>query len=224
MKKASLFILLLIWACNTPESRKTDESSIPTNVAGKQDESETVILMEEQLADRTEWQNPQLILDQLGDLSQQTVADIGAGSGYFSFKLAKVAKKVIALDINPKALEYIDEQKDVLGPWTDVIETRLTDRDKPELGKNEVDVVLVVNTFAYIPEQENYFIQLKENVKPNGTVVIVDFKQGDIPVGPSEADKIDPSEVRKILRKAGFRKIKIDRGSLAYQYIISATN
>lgn len=107
----------------------------------------------------------------------KTVVDIGAGSGYFTFKLAKAAEKVIALDIDPLALEYIEEQKEVLGNWTSSIETRLTEPNQPELKEQEVDAVLVVNTFAYIPEQEKYFKRLTKGLKVNGTLLIVDFKE-----------------------------------------------
>ncbi len=222
MKKLGLFLLLLIWACNSSPTEQT--LSNPTRSKAQEPETPWEILtpMGERETKRTEWQNPQLILDQLGDLSQKTVVDIGAGSGYFTFKLAKAAEKVIALDIDPLALEYIEEQKEVLGNWTSSIETRLTEPNQPELKEQEVDAVLVVNTFAYIPEQEKYFKRLTKGLKVNGTLLIVDFKRGDIPVGPAENFKIDPSEVRRILRMAGYKNINVDRHSLAFQFIVSA--
>ena len=173
---------------------------------------------------RTDWQNPEVVLQAFGNLKAKTIADIGAGAGYFSFKLARQAEKVIALDIDPNALEYINEQKEIVGNWAGNIETRLTPPDVPNLLPNETDGVLVVNTFCFIPNQKNYFERLREGMKPNAELVIVDFKKGEIPVGPSEERKMNASEVKDILRKAGFRKISVDEKSLEYQYIIKALN
>lgn len=224
MKNSCLLLLLTLWACTSSPSDQTSGKPQPTRDAAIEQRAPASVPLGDKEEKRTEWQNPQLILDQLGDLSRQTVADIGAGSGYFTFKLAKAAEKVIALDIDPLALEYIEEQKEVLGDWTSSIETRLTEPNQPKLKEQEVDAVLVVNTFAYIPEQENYFKLLTKGLKANGTLLIVDFKPGNTPVGPAEEFKVDPSEVRRVLRKAGFKKINVDRQSLAFQFIVSAKN
>ncbi|WP_083262604.1 class I SAM-dependent methyltransferase [Roseivirga sp. 4D4] len=171
---------------------------------------------------RTEWQNPDLILERIGDLTNKTVADIGAGSGYFTFKIAREAAKVIALDIDPKALEYIDSQKEIVGKWSDNIEPRLTPPDVPNLLEEEADIVLIVNTYNYIPNKEIYFPRLLNGMKPGGRLIIVDFKKGDIPVGPADEYKVEASSVKSFLRKSSFRKIDIDEKSLQYQYIITA--
>ncbi|MBO6497534.1 MAG: hypothetical protein JJ978_18350, partial [Roseivirga sp.] len=96
--------------------------------------------------------------------------------------------------------------------------------DVPNLLLNEADAVLVVNTFSFIPQPDNYFNRLREGMKPNGELLVVDFKKGKIPVGPSDDRKMEASEIRSILRRAGFRRISIDQKSLEYQYIIKAIN
>ncbi len=53
---------------------------------------------------RAEWQKPEWVIEQLGDLTGKTVADIGAGTGYFAFRIARKAKKVIAIDIDERFL------------------------------------------------------------------------------------------------------------------------
>ena len=171
---------------------------------------------------RTEWQNPDFVLDELGDLSQKTVVDIGAGSGYFSFKLSQRAKKVIALDIDPRALEYIEEQKEIVGDWSANIETRLTPPDVPNLVEAEADVVLIVNTYGFIPERSNYLTRLLNGIADGGQLVIIDFKSGDIPVGPSDEFKQDPKSVVRELRNVGFKRVKRNEESLQYQFIITA--
>jgi ubiquinone/menaquinone biosynthesis C-methylase UbiE len=164
------------------------------------------------------------VLDLLGDLSGKDVADIGAGSGYFTFKIAKLAKKVIALDIDPYSLEYISDQKSIVGKWAENIETRLTPADVPNLIENEVDVVLIVNTFAFIPDTDKYLLRLRKGMKSGARLVIIDFKKGDVPVGPSDDAKVSAEEVVRILSLAGFSKTKIDLESLQYQYIVTTKN
>lgn len=222
-----IFIWLIpfcFWACGNSNGVK-EETKPPvrtpiTTVAPEKLEDNFEPEIED--IERTEWQNPDYILNFLGDLEDKVVADIGAGSGYFTFKLAKTAEKVIALDIDPKALEYIESQKEIVGEWSNNIEARLTPPDVPNLLTDEADLVLIVNTYSYIPNKEIYFPRLLQGMKVGGTLVIVDFKKGDIPVGPADEFKTDPKDVRSSLRKASFRKININQESLQYQYIITA--
>ena len=226
MKRLFLFACLFISvACNNKGGRNTPDT-VENPAISKPTRPETVqpIFDMEIEEDRTDWQNPEIVLKAFGDLSNKTIADIGAGAGYFSFKLARQAGKVIALDIDPNALEYINEQKEIVGNWAENIETRLTPPDVPNLLLNEADAVLVVNTFSFIPQPDNYFNRLREGMKPNGELLVVDFKKGKIPVGPSDDRKMEASEIRSILRRAGFRRISIDQKSLEYQYIIKAIN
>ncbi len=60
---------------------------------------------------RAQWQKPDEVIASLGSLEGKTVADIGAGSGYFTFPLAKKAAKVIAIDIDQRFLDYIEQKK-----------------------------------------------------------------------------------------------------------------
>lgn len=226
MKRLFLFACLFISvACNNKGGRNTPDT-VENPAISKPTRPETVqpIFDMEIEEDRTDWQNPEIVLKAFGDLTNKTIADIGAGAGYFSFKLARQAGKVIALDIDPNALEYINEQKEIVGNWAENIETRLTPPDVPNLLLNEADAVLVVNTFSFIPQPDNYFNRLREGMKPNGELLVVDFKKGKIPVGPSDDRKMEASEIRSILRRAGFRRISIDQKSLEYQYIIKAIN
>ncbi len=224
-KRFILVLPILLLACGGNDTSVKTESTAPETVPSISESApppQEVPEMTIEDTERTEWQNPELIIDRMGELSGMTVADIGAGSGYFTFKLAREAAKVIALDINPKALEYIESQKEIVGEWSDNIEVRLTPPDVPNLLEAEVDLVLIVNTFNYIPNREVYFPRLINGMKPGARLVIVDFKKGDIPVGPADEYKAEPSDIRSFLRKSSFKKISIDEKSLQYQFIITA--
>lgn len=222
----TIFLGIFLFGCSGQKEQNTMDEEVQKQEIPKVASPEAVepIFSDDIEEKRTDWQNPETVLQAFDNLTDKTVADIGAGAGYFSFKLARLAGKVIALDIDPNALEYINEQKEIVGNWAKNIETRLTPPDVPNLLQNETDAVLVVNTFCFIPKQINYFERLKDGMKSGAELVIVDFKKGEIPVGPSEDRKMDASEVRSILRKAGFRKISVDESSLQYQYIIKAQN
>lgn len=223
-----LFILpiIFLWSCSSkPKEEGVDTSITPQEEQAPEapNESEKSPELQED-AGRTEWQNPEFVLNLLGDLTDKTVADVGAGSGYFTFKIARKAKKVIALDIDPNSLEYIQNQKSIVGSWADNIDTRLTPADVPNLLDNEVDIVLIVNTYAYIPNKSQYLSRLKKGMKHGGLLVIIDFKTGEIPVGPSDEAKVSSETLEQSLKQAGFSNTKTDNKSLQYQYIITAKN
>ena len=224
MKKL-LFIslLILVWSCSDKPKQENNEFQITpyTQVPSERAPLEETILPEQD-EDRTEWQNPDFVLKLLGDLNDKTVADVGAGSGYFTFKIARTAKKVIALDIDPNSLEYINNQKAIVGSWADNIEARLTPPDVPNLLDNETDLVLIVNTYGYIPNKDKYLLRLLQGLKKGGKLVIVDFKSGEIPVGPSDENKVSAEELQRSLRRAGFNNLESDLKSLEFQYIITA--
>ena len=167
--------------------------------------------------EREKWQKPDLVIEKLGDLSGKAIADIGAGTGYFAFRLAEKAKKVIALDIDQRFLDYIENKNTSLQKKLS-IETRLVQEDNPKLSKGEADVVIVVNTYHHINNRPSYFKNLKENLRTGAQVMVVDFKKEDIPIGPPNEIKLAPEPVVGELIKAGFTEISIDIGSLDYHH------
>ena len=103
---------------------------------------------------RAKWQKPEKVIASLGPLDGKTVADIGAGTGYFSFPISKQAAKVIAIDIDQRFLDYI-EQKKQTQKIDDNIETRLTKPDSSGLKPREADMVLIVDTYHHINDESN---------------------------------------------------------------------
>ncbi len=86
----------------------------------------------------------------------------------------------------------------------------------------ETDIVLIVNTFHFINNRIDYLKKIKQGIREGGKLVIVDFKEGSMPVGPSENTKIPPSTVVDEVMKAGFGEVNVDLTSLQYQYIVIA--
>lgn len=175
---------------------------------------------------RDVWQKPEVVIGKLGELGKKTVADIGAGSGFFSRRLAQQAKRVIAVDIDPRFIHFMDSIKKVeLKPeYQQRFETRLGLPNDPKLNPNEADIVLVVNTYIYIQDRVAYLKNLLNVLPPGGQVVVVDFKKKRMPIKyPTANVRMELYEVENELEAAGFTQIQSDDCALDYQYIVMAT-
>lgn len=183
------------------------------------------LIEEYEAPERNEWQNPQLVVDKLGDIEGKTIADIGAGTGYFTFRLAKNGAEVIAIDIEDQFLDYIEDRKPELidAIPTDNIETRLAQENDPLLKPAEADIALLVNTYHFLENHRGYLKKIKQGLSPGGKLVIVDFKSGKSPVGPPEDAKVPLHLIGQEITSAGFRMLEVDLTSLEFQYIIVAT-
>jgi len=175
---------------------------------------------------RVFWQKPDLIIDRMGDISTKTVADIGAGSGYFARRLAHKAKKVIAVDIDERFIEFMDSIKLVELPseLQGRFVTRLATPKDSNLDESEADIIILVNTYIYIADPVPYLDHLRTRLSPSGKVVIVDFKKKRIPISnPPASLRVPLYKVENALDAAGYKKIESDDTSLDYQYIVVAS-
>ncbi|MBI3141644.1 MAG: class I SAM-dependent methyltransferase [Bacteroidetes bacterium] len=169
---------------------------------------------------RREWQKVEQVIEAMGLSATDVVADIGAGTGYFTFPLAQVCQKVIAIDIEPRFLEHIERKKESLGITN--IETRLTKAHLPAIEKGECTKVLIVNTIHHIDKVAKYLSKVRDNLRLGGSVVIVDFKEGDIPVGPPQDLRMPLPELKRQLGLAGFTRLVVDDNLLPHQYVVTA--
>jgi 2-polyprenyl-3-methyl-5-hydroxy-6-metoxy-1,4-benzoquinol methylase len=170
---------------------------------------------------RAEWQKPEKAIASLGPLKGKTVADIGAGTGYFSFPVAKQAAKVIAIDIDQRFLDYIAQRKQTQKTGRN-IETRLTKPDSPGLKPGEADLVLIVDTYHHIEDRITYLKKLKTCLPQDGLLVIIDFKKLKTPPGPPLELRVAEEQAESELKSAGFTILSADKEMLPYQYIIRA--
>jgi 2-polyprenyl-3-methyl-5-hydroxy-6-metoxy-1,4-benzoquinol methylase len=171
--------------------------------------------------DRDTWQKPEWVIDQLGNLAGKTVADLGAGSGYLTFRLAQRGAEVLALDIDERFLEHIRKKNQGLNPPLP-IETRLVKVDDSLLKKGEADIVLIVNTYHHIGDRVRYVGAVRETLAPGGMLAVVDYKKQEIPMGPPMSMRLSPPEVIEELLQAGYTHFELDAGTLEYQYLILA--
>lgn len=170
--------------------------------------------------ERDAYQQPHKVLDYLGDIKGKKIIDIGAGTGYFSVKLANEGATVIAADVDQKFQDYLKDRIDK--DHIQNIELRKIPYDDPALKEQEVDIVLIVNTYHHISEREQYFKKVKKGTKNNGELVIIDFFKAETPVGPPVDHKISIDEIVSELKSAGYSTFEVKADLLPYQYIIRA--
>jgi ubiquinone/menaquinone biosynthesis C-methylase UbiE len=228
MKKFGYLLLLIPlgwWSCTdtTPPAQDTPPANPTTTTNDTILENPYIDVMYEG-PERLVWQKPELVIGMMGDLNNKTVADLGAGTGYFALRLALLAKKVIALDINDHFLNYIDSVK-VLQLPTDIqprLETRLAQPDDPMLEPNEADVVLIVNTFMFIQDKVGYLHSLLADLPAGGKVIVIDFKRKRTPLGPPAELRIPLYQVEDYFYQAGYRNVQSIDTALEYQYMVIA--
>jgi ubiquinone/menaquinone biosynthesis C-methylase UbiE len=136
---------------------------------------------------------PSRVIETLALRSNASVADIGAGTGYFSIRLAKTVPggTVYAVDVEPSMLAHIGKR--AAGEGLRNVVTVQASGTSPNLPK-PVDLVIVVDTYHHLPSRSTYFRELKKSLAAGGGVAIIDFRK-DSPEGPPpefrfEADQI----------------------------------
>ena len=151
---------------------------------------------------RDAWQKPGMVIAALHLKPGQLIADIGAGTGYFTVRLASlgVAPKVYASDIEPAMVAYLKERAAKEGLKN--IFPVLAAADTPNLPE-PVDVVLIVDTYHHIGDREAYFRRLTKSLKPGGRVAIIDFRP-DSPEGPPKEFRFPPEQCISEMQHAGF--------------------
>lgn len=173
--------------------------------------------------DREAWQKPDLIMDALGIADGSVVADMGAGGGWFTIRLAR--------RVGPNGLVYAqDIQEQMIDAINRLIQRERLRNVRPVLGTNTdprlpsgLDAVLIVNSFHEMDENPEVIQTLLRNIagvlKPQGRVGIVDFTPGDGGPGPSSEERINENKVIATAAAAG---LKLQHRELVppYQFLL----
>jgi ubiquinone/menaquinone biosynthesis C-methylase UbiE len=162
---------------------------------------------------RDEWQKPHEVITALKLRSGEVAADIGAGSGYFTRRLAHHTALVYAVDIDARLLEMIGKQ------GIPKIRTIHAAADDPKLPDASVDTIFICDVLHHIDQRPAYYAKLAKALKPGGRIVIIDFFKKKLPVGPPESMKLSEEQVVEELKAAGFEKTAA-HDFLPYQYFV----
>jgi len=168
---------------------------------------------------RDAYQKPHEVLQALGLRAGEVVADIGAGSGYFTTRLAHhvgPTGRVYAVDISPDMIQHLHRRVRDLGLLN--VSPILAPPDDPLLPE-PVDRFVIVDVWHHVEDQAGYLAKIAERLKPGGQVVMIDFQKRDLPVGPPPAMKIAREDLISQMAAHGFR-LASEHTFLPYQYFL----
>lgn len=172
--------------------------------------------------DREAWQKPDQVMDSLHIAEGTTVADIGAGGGWFTMRLARRVGpngRVFAVDVQRLMIEAISRRIEREG-LTKIVTPVLGLDDDPKLPPDaRLDAVLIVDAF---PEMRNPVLLLKNvarTLKPQGRIGMIDYREGDGGPGPDAGERVPPSLVISRAAAAGLKLVE-EHKFLRYQYFL----
>lgn len=169
--------------------------------------------------DRDAWQRPEQIMDHLGIAEGSIVADLGAGGGWFTIRLARRVGpngRVYAQDIQPEMIGAIKRRVDREGLKN--VQTVLGTTQDPQLPAT-VDVVLIVDAYHEMDDPQTLLRNVRASLKPGGRVGIVEFTKNGHGPGPPMEERVDPERVVRDAQAAGLR-LESRANFLRYQYLL----
>lgn len=173
--------------------------------------------------ERDAWQKPDEVVTQLQLRPGDVVADIGAGTGYFTRRFATAVEpngQALGLDIEATMVTYMNEDARKRGLTN--YHARQVQPHDPQLGPQSVDVVFICDTYHHMQDRVAYARLLAQALKSGGRVVIVDFQKRALPLGPPLEWKLAPETVSEEFRQAGFQ-LSRSADFLPYQYFLEFT-
>jgi ubiquinone/menaquinone biosynthesis C-methylase UbiE len=170
--------------------------------------------------DREDWQQPERIMDALRIGEGSVVADLGAGGGWFTVRLARRVGpngRVYAEDVQPQMIEAITRRVQKEGLRNVV--PRLGTHDDPKLPEHGVDVVLMVDTYNEVEARVALLRNIARALKPDGRIAIINFKRDGGGPGPDLEERVPAEEVVRDAQAAGLR-LHSRETFLRYQYFL----
>lgn len=165
---------------------------------------------------RDAWQKPHEVITALAFKPEEVIADIGAGTGYFTRRFANHARSVIAVDIDSKLLGSLKAN----APTN--VATILASADDPKLKPQSVDTIFICNVLHHVEKRSAYLPKLRGALKPGGRIVVLEFHKRELPVGPPPSMKIEQSALIAEFSEAGFALAR-EHTFLPHQYFLEFT-
>jgi arsenite methyltransferase len=172
---------------------------------------------------RNGYQKPAEVVKALRIKEGEVIADLGSGSGYFTFRLAEAVGKmgrVFAVDVDPDLIRHLNRRVRDLKAGNVV--TVLCAPDDPLLCDRSVDRFFICDTWHHIGGHDKYLALLKRMLKPGGQVIMLDFKKVKTPVGPPMEMRIDRADLVREMETNGFQ-LAAEHPFLEYQYFLVFT-
>lgn len=169
--------------------------------------------------DRERTERPDDVVDALGLEPGDTVADLGAGTGYFTLRLAREVPdgRVLAVDIQPEMLEIVARR--AAEERIPNVETVLGTESDPRLPPNAVDLTLLVDAYHEFGYPREVMRALYRATRPGGRVVLIEYRAEDPAVAIKPLHKMTEAQVRREVEAVGFRLVE-NRDFLPQQHFL----
>ena len=174
----------------------------PTHMRPFEEVADYIAFLERE--DRALWQKPDEIVAALNLSGDETVLDLGAGSGYFTFRFARALPRglVLATDTEPEMVRHIHHQ--VLADGMENVRVELVEPGDPDVPA-ATDVVFICDVLHHVPEPGAWLGKIADQLSPEARLVLIEFKEGALPEGPPEAMKISRQALVDLASGAGLR-------------------
>ena len=169
---------------------------------------------------RDAYQKPHEVLTALNLKPGEVIADIGAGSGYFTFRIAHhvgAKGKVFAVDVSPDMIRHMNRR--IRDSKAANVVSVLAEPDDPLLGERSIDRFFICNVWHHVENPTKYLSMMKKMLKPGGEIVVIDFHKKELPFGPPLEMKIAREDLLKQMEANGFLVTK-EHTFLPYQYFL----
>ena len=173
--------------------------------------------------ERDDFQKPDEVMEALAFQQGEIVADIGAGTGYFTVRIARAVGpggRVLAHDISPEMLGFLERRLEA--EQLENVGLKKVERDNAMIPEKGVDTIIMVDTIHYIKERTAYVERLREGLKPGGRFVIIDYRVKpweERPWGPPPQQQIPKDQLNSEIEAAGFERVA-DHDFLPEQYFM----
>lgn len=159
-----------------------------------------------EMEQRKLWENPDQILGLVEIRPDFVAVDLGCGSGFFTFPLAKKVKKVYAIDMQKEMLEILEQK--IRKQKIRNIELVLSKGNEIPLENESVELLMTVNTLHEFNDKKRMIKETQRVLKPKGEVLIVDFKKENTGFGPPVAIRVSKEQAIMSFEKNGFNTLK----------------
>lgn len=222
MKKSIFFFLLIsfntiIFSCQA-QSTKTDPYSFVTpsrDGTGKvylgREISQVMGFAGKAWLERAEREREEGIAAALGNLpinSNSVVADIGAGSGYYTFRISPLVAegKVYAVDIQDDAVDYIKQRSEELH-IKNVTPVKGSEKS-PNLPEGAVDLVIMIDVYHELSYPKEMLSAIYTSLKPDGKILLLEYRGEDPTISIKPLHKMTEKQTKKELKANGFEMVK----------------
>jgi ubiquinone/menaquinone biosynthesis C-methylase UbiE len=157
---------------------------------------------------REQEESVSLAIENLPITTASVVADLGAGSGYYTYRIApKVPDgKVYAVEIQDEAIQYLTNRSKELG-FDNVIPVKGTETS-PNLPENSVDLVILVDVYHELEYPVEMLAAIRKSLKPEGKILLIEYRGEDPEVAIKPLHKMTVRQVEKELEANGFKLIE----------------